>query len=123
VLLTGDVEVGLGVRRSTDAVGRSTAVPAGVAPDGAHDQQRAVAADLGARHESRDEADVDTIAEPLVGDVGWIGSRLTSQTDPRSFQFSRVPWRLDNVRVCCNTNSTLLVFLISGLWILFRSER
>jgi len=81
LVLTGDVEVGVGVRRSSDAVRRTTSVPAGVVPQGTDDHQRAVGGDLCSRHESRDEAHVDAVAEPLVGDVVWTGSGLAVETD------------------------------------------
>jgi len=108
--LTGDVEVGVGVRRSTDAVRRSTAVPARVVANGARDHQRAVAADLRARHEAGNQPNVDAVAEPLVGDVRRTGGRLAVETNPRPFQFGGVPRRHDDIRVRCRTNrNTLLV--------------
>ena len=107
-LLTGDVEICLGVGWPAYAVRRPTAVPAGIVPKGTHDHQRTVGGDLRPRHESRDEANVDAFAEPLVGYVDRTGRRLTVETHARAFQTGGVPRRHDDIRVRCGTNSTLL---------------
>ena len=105
-LLTGDVEVCLCVGRPADAVGRSTPVPPGVVAQRPDDHQRAVAADLRARHEAGHEAHVDAVAEPLVRDVGRVGGRLAVEADARALEPGRVARRHDDVRVRCTADST-----------------